>query len=468
MPQRATMNTTQSSKRSGSLRIALSALFACAAGALSMSASALPVIPGAAGYGMDTPAGRGGKVYKVTTLAESGPGSLRECTDAKGPRVCVFEVSGTIRITKDITIRNPNITIAGQTAPSPGIMLRGGAIWVKASDVLIQHVRVRPGDDPEGSPPINRDALKISHDTPFKNVVIDHCSFAWAIDEVASLMNNWDNITLSNNIFAEPLHESMHPEGNHGFGILIESGRVSMVGNLLASNLDRNPHSRAPHLVFANNVVYNPKSAIKLGTLGGGTTLNTVIGNVFIPGPDTGKDAIVQIRAAGENALSSGSRVYLADNVAPSATDDPWSIAGPYAVGGDHTRYRTNTPPTWPANLTRLPTSGNVVLNHVLKYAGARPADRDPVDRRIVEGVKNRTGRSINCVSANGTKRCERNAGGWPKLAENRRTLTLPANPNQVTESGYTNLELWLHEMAAQVEGRSSRPPTPPKLAAGN
>jgi hypothetical protein len=93
-----------------------------------MSASALPVIPGAAGYGMDTPAGRGGKVYKVTTLAESGPGSLRECTDAKGPRVCVFEVSGTIRITKDITIRNPNITIAGQTAPSPGIMLRGGAI----------------------------------------------------------------------------------------------------------------------------------------------------------------------------------------------------------------------------------------------------------------------------------------------------------------------------------------------------
>jgi hypothetical protein len=106
-----------------------------------------------------------------------------------------------------------------------------------------------------------------------------------------------------------------------------------------------------------------------------------------------------------------------------------------------------------------------VVREHVLRYSGARPADRDSADRRIVDEVRSRTGGIINCVAANGTTRCSRNGGGWPSLAVNRRTLTLPANPSTVTASGYTNLELWLHRMSAEVEGRSYRAPVAPSLA---
>src|SRR6187399_3587033 len=126
------------------------------------SVQALPVIPGAAGYGMDTKAGRGGAVYRVTTLGASGAGSLKACIDATGPRTCVFEVSGVIRLTSDLIIRNDQIRIAGQTAPSPGIMLRGAALLINASDVLVQHIRIRTGDDPVGPNPDNRDSLKIT------------------------------------------------------------------------------------------------------------------------------------------------------------------------------------------------------------------------------------------------------------------------------------------------------------------
>lgn len=462
---------SHAAKSRAGLRAAIAAQLMLAAGALPLAAVALPVLPGLSGYGADTVAGRGGVVHRVTNLNESGAGSLKACVDATGPRVCVFEVSGTIRMSGDLNIRNPMITIAGQTAPSPGIMLRGGAIWVKTSDVLIQHLRVRPGDDAVGSAPENRDALKITaaEGSTLRNVVIDHCSFTWAIDETANIMYRWDNVTLSNNILGEPLHDSIHPKGAHGYGVLVEHGRITMTGNLLYSNRDRNPHSRAPHLVFTNNVVYNPEGIVKLGTTDGAVTRSTLIGNVFIPGPDTtGKQKPIQIRAGGEDALPSASRIYLSDNAAPNATSDPWSIAGPYSIDGDIMRYRASTPPTWPTNLTRLPTSGNLVLDSVLKSVGARPADRDSVDQRIVEGVRTRTGRVINCVAPNGTARCERNGGGWPNLAVNRRTLTLPSNPNEVTPSGYTNLELWLQQMAAEVEGRSFSPPAAPRLLSGS
>jgi len=108
------------------------------------------------------------------------------------------------------------------------------------------------------------------------------------------------------------------------------------------------------------------------------------------------------------------------------------------------------------------------VYNRVLSYAGARPNDRDSADKRVISHVKNRNGSIINCVSSNGSTRCNKNAGGWPVLAQNRRAATLPSNYNSTASNGYTNLENWLHSLDLQVQGltSSSSPTAAPSLSA--
>ena len=316
------------------------------------------MIPGAAGFGMETPAGRGGTVYKVTNLNASGAGSLKACVDGTTARICVFEVSGIIRLTSDLIIRNSKLTIAGQTAPSPGIMIRGAAIRIQASDVLVQHIRVRTGDDANGPDPDNRDSLKIEGSTakPVKNIVIDHCSFSWAIDEIASVWGPHDNITFSNNIFAEPLNES-HPSGvrrhrraearlrrvvrqrRHG-------SRVTMVGNLMAHQVERNPLSRARELVFVNNLVYDRGTMdLDLQSEDGRITKSSVVGNVFLRGPSFSARHQADLSCAprGSLTLVSGSRVYVNDNYAPESGSSVAQLVahgrrrdlGP-AADGDH------------------------------------------------------------------------------------------------------------------------------------
>jgi hypothetical protein len=465
------MHLTQAITRTerAPLRAKVAAVLACAAAAAPFAASAVPVVPNSAGYGMDTPAGRGGAVHRVTNLNASGAGSLRACVEASGPRVCIFEVSGVIRLTSDLNIVSPNITIAGQTAPSPGIMIRGAGLRIGASDVLLQHLRIRPGDAADGPDTGNRDALKVSAPSAFKNVVVDHCSFSWATDETVSLWSNWDNVTVMNSIISEGLF--WQPEEGHlsGYGMIIgpRDARATIMGNLFAHNRERNPLSRSKQLVFVNNVVYNNRStALDLQSEDKRVTSNTVIGNVFIKGADTMDDfKSINVRTDATLGVPTSSKIYVLDNESSdiSAGND-WTIVGA-RDGSVASSLKASLPPTWPAGLTRLPTSSNVVLDNVLKHAGARPADRDPVDTRVVKSVRDRTGRVITCVAANGTERCSKNAGGWPTLAQNTRALTLPANHNEVTPSGYTRLELWLHEMAAQVEGRSPQPPSAPVLA---
>jgi hypothetical protein len=463
------LSSTTQPKRAA-LRATVAAVIACAAAA-PLAASALPVLPQAAGYGTDTPAGRGGAVHRVTNLNASGAGSLRACVEASGPRVCVFEVSGAIQTTSDIVIKNPKITIAGQTAPSPGIMIRGAALHIATSDVLVQHIRVRAGDASAGPEFSNRDALKISWSDPIGNIVVDHCSFSWATDENVSLWSSFNNVTLSNNIISEGLF--WQPEQNHrsGYGLILgpRDARVTVIGNLLAHNRERNPLTRSKQFVFVNNVVYNNRStAVDLQSENGIVTNNTIIGNVFLRGPDTMDDfKSINVRSDESFGLPSASKVYVLDNAsADRAADNDWTVVG-NRDGAVASTLKAQLPPTWPAGLTRLPTDGNVVLDNVLKSAGARPADRDSVDTRVVKSVRDRTGSVITCVAADGTSYCSKNAGGWPTLAKNTRALTLPANHNEVTPSGYTRLELWLHDMAAQVEGRSSKPPKAPVLASG-
>jgi hypothetical protein len=448
--------------RRSKFRSTVRAMLVLATASFPLMGAALPVIPKSMGYGIDTPAGRGGKVYRVTNLNDSGAGSLKDCVAAAGPRVCIFEVSGTIRLTDDLHIWNPNITIAGQTAPSPGITLRGAALNINASDVLVQHIRIRVGDDPEGPDFSNRDALKIESATPIKNIVVDHCSLAWALDETLTAWETWDDITLTNNIIAEPLHEKSNGKKS-GYGLLLGQsggGRAAVIGNLMAHTAGRNPLNRSYDSIIVNNVVYNAySSSVELQSLGK-TMSVSVVGNVFIEGADTGAwNKPISINTDGWPMVAS-SKVYLHDNASPkSVAGNEWSVANDSFPGS----IKTGNPPIWLAGFTALPTKDDVALNHVLKFSGARPVDRDPVDLRIVKSVRERTGRMINCVSPDGTERCKKNAGGWPVLAQNRRALVLPSDPNAITPSGYTKLELWLQDMAAKVEGRSANTsPQPP------
>jgi hypothetical protein len=406
---------------------------------------------------------------------------LRECVNGAGPRICVFELSGTIRLTSNLTISNPEITIAGQTAPSPGILLRGAALAVRASDVLVQHLAIRAGDDPDGPAYGVRDTLKIETPDPIQNAVIDHCSISWGLDENVSTYKAWDNVTISNSIISEALDSSLHEKGAHSYGGLVSSNtnssRISLVGNLFASNSARNPLTNATRFIFINNVVYNPrKAAVMLYNTAGITSDNSIVGNVFIDGPSTYSTAL-PIRLVGSSSgngtheFLSGSRLYLADNLASSFTGDIKSIIyNQTSLNLDG--LKLFSAPAWPAGLKVLPTNGDTVLNYVLKNAGSRPGERNSVDARVVADVKKGTGRIINCVANDGSDRCAANAGGWPSMAKNTRKLTLPADPNgDDNGNGYTNMEEWLHAMAAEVEGRASSgqpfesvPPNPPTL----
>lgn len=435
-----------------------------------ISLAQIPVIPDAAGYGMNTAAGRGGNIIRVTNLNDSGPGSLRACTNATGPRVCIFEVSGAIRLQDNIEITNGNLTIAGQTAPFPGITLRDSSLAIRASDILVQHIAIRAGDT-YGPNMQARDSLKIvGSPSPIENVVIDHCSLSWAIDEVIEVWNDWDNVTISNTIISEPLREVML-DGvieTEGYAALVDStpGKISFVGNLFAHTYNRNPRTGAAGFVFVNNVVYNiGNREINLYNASGISSANSIVGNVFIKGPESSNTLPVYITGStlGDEAFSSTSQVYVFDNEANQLTSDPWSAVFNNSDTADAS-IRASSAPAWPIGLSALPTANDVVLNHVLQNVGAHPAARDSVDRRVVADVVSGTGQIVNCVADDGTSRCAKNAGGWPNLTENVRPLQVPENPNGDDDGdGYTNLEEWLHAMAAEVEGMLFRP-QPPSL----
>lgn len=445
---------------------------------LAKTAVAFPVIPGASGFGIETPAGRGGQVIRVTNLSSSGSGSLKACIDAEGPRTCVFEVAGNINRESIMWIRNPNLTIAGQTAPHPGITLLGAGLRIAASDVLVQHIAIRPGDRLDGPGPGLRDALVIGgNDTQgtISNVVIDHCSFSWSIDELVSMTYGfWDNVTIRNSVFAFPLDDSLHPktsppgDGNgHGLGMLVGEGpgRADVSGSLFAHIRARNPLARSAGLVFRNNVIYNHR---RVGTElqdGDRPSMNDIVNNVYIEGVDSFGRRPIQIGMSDSDTLVNGSKVFESGNLR-ILTDGTDSNSIVTAYGGDDLFSSTALFPSLSTALAVTPDSGDFVAEIATK-AGRRPATRESgdVDNRAAFEVINRTGTAINCVEADGTDRCAANAGGWPDDTVVSRPLTLPTSPNGDDDNdGYTNLEEWLHEMAAAVElgNLSGQVPPPP------
>jgi hypothetical protein len=406
---------------------------------------ALPVFPGAKGFGVDTPAGRGGTVYKVTNLNDSGIGSLRAAIDASEPRVVIFEVSGTIILADDLQIRNPYITISGQTAPSPGVTLRGAGLSIRTHDVLIQHIRIRVGDGLIGPDPDNRDGIQIQSRNSY-NIVVDHVSVSWSIDENISVYNaNTHDVTISNCIASEALHDSIHPKNLHSMGILISHAQgVSIINNLIAHNNARNPqlgNGDNTSMAVVNNVIYNWGDIATRIDDSGTNKYASVVGNVYIRGMNSNIDDPIIVECGPNQS------VYVDDNKEDGIVpNNAWDLVTVKGVCNPE----VPSAPVWPTGLVAEPV--NQVNSNVLTNVGARPADRDAVDIRIINDVINGTGSIIDSQDE---------VGGWPNLAENYRTLILPNNPNDDDNgNGYTNLEEWLHTYAADVEGGTE--PFPP------
>lgn len=383
---------------------------------------------GAEGWAASTPGGRGGEIIRVTSLQSSGAGTLREAIAQPGPKIIVFEVGGVIDLGGDtIPVNEPYVTIAGQTAPSPGITLIKGGLVIRAHDVIVQHLRIRPGDLGE-APRSGRDMDAITtigaHD-----VIIDHNSLTWATDENLSASgprftgntpDDWregasHRITFSNNIIGEGLSNSTHAKGEHSKGSLIHDNTsdILIIRNLYAHNYERSPLFKGGvHGALINNFIYNPgQRAIhyNLQELEWGENKPehgrmTAIGNVLRAGPSTAPGTPM-FMIGGEGDLE----LYSADNIAVDRFGVASPMAGSYTTGPTKI-IEADGPLDLPEGLKPLPASE--VERYVLAGVGARAWDRDANDVRLLADVAEGRGKIIDS---------QREVGGYPVMGATHR-----------------------------------------------
>ena len=387
-----------------------------------------------------TPFGDGDfRIIRVTNLDKEGEGSLAWAVRQKGPRIVVFEVGGVIDMEgATLKLQEPYLYIAGQTAPAPGITLIKGEVSIQSHDILVRHICIRPGD---------RNMMKESGweadgMSTWKawNVVVDHCSLTWATDELLSASgprhDGWNktshDITFSNNIIAECLSNSTHSKGEHSKGTLIHDycSRIAVVGNLYASNLERNPLLKPNARAYiANNVIYNPKrraihaswpedeyrehpDSLRPAKI-------AAVGNVLIPGPDTPTDFWM---------IFGKIEAYHQDNmITPNAADTKGERKR--RIVNNQVKILSENPVPEPS-YRPIPSAGTAAA--VLANAGARPAQRDAIDSRLTDEVKTGTGRVIDSQD---------DAEGYPSYQPERHTLDIP-------DSG---IEEWLDRLAAAL-----------------
>jgi len=419
--------------------------------------------PGAEGFGAYSKGGRGGEVIYVTNLNDNGPGSLRWAVEQKGPRTVVFGVSGTIKLKDRLTIRNPYITIAGQTAPGDGICLRGETLSIKTHDVVIRYIRVRLGDGKYGiGSKQGKDGIGVDVG---KDIIIDHCSASWSLDEALSVATSKPTLT---NVTVQWcfITEGLNPD-NHGFGSLIrgtEGAKYSYLHNLYADNRGRNPrpgnYNSNPYykdtkgllLDFRNNVIYNwggSHAGYNADSIS--VTRLNYVNNYLIPGVDSKNNGI---------AYSTGSpynKAYFAGNYYNNQLPkNQWSLVkfrSSWTEAQIKAYKQTKPFETGPVKTDDAVTA----YERVLEKGGAILLKRDAVDQRIVQEVKNRTGRII---------KSQNDVGGWPELKstpaptdtdhdgmpdlwETKNNLN-PKNAddrNKVREDGYTMLEKYLNNI---------------------
>lgn len=433
----------------------LGALLLMSAGA----ATPLPAFPGAEGAGATALGGRGGKVLTVTTLADSGPGSFRAAVEAKGPRIIVFAVSGTIQLSKPLTVREGRVTIAGQSAPGDGITLRDHPLVVQADDVVIRFIRSRLGDESK----TESDAVWIRAG---RRIILDHVSASWSVDETLSVSGNyaepgegWYDVTVQWSIIADSLTKSLHAKGAHGYGSLVRGGRgarASFHHNLWANHSARMPRpgNYAPATSDPEGAFFDFRCNLFYNWGGGRSGYNAdkdslsrynFVGNAYVRGPQSTK-AI---------AFDEGNPVaksFFADNAMDGVVPaDPWSLV----TGITDPAQKLSSPVEMP----KVGCAGAAsVETAVLARAGASRS-RDSVDAAVVAGGRTRTGKQIDS---------QRDVGGWPDLRSGTAPLDSDGDgmpdawerqhgldPKRDDSSGdrdgngYSNVEDYLNALAA-------------------
>ncbi len=445
------------------------ALLCCANVGLAEDQLAFPT---AEGYGKFTVGGRGGKVYEVTNLSDSGEGSLRTAVEAKGPRTVVFRVSGTIDLKSDLRIRNPYITIAGQTAPGDGICIKRYPLMISADEVIIRYIRVRFGDE-SGK---DADAISARY---VKNLILDHVSASWSVDETMSIYH-CENMTVQWCLISESLFNSNHSKSNHGFGGIWGSNYSTYHHNLLAHHSSRNPRfaSGCGNTDYRNNVLYNWGYASCYGAEAqqkGNDKFNfsniNMVANYYKPGPATDPGKVAVLADPSSRGPNDKGSWHVAGNVIegnPAVTEDNWSgVRGKNFIKLDQ---------PWDA-MTISQQTADEAYKSVLENVGAVLPKRDAIDTRIINEVRSGTAtyegiyktkkRVADESKITGIIDSQKDVGGWPELKsapaptdtdhdgmpdEWERNHDFDPNdaddgPKDSDGDGYTNVEEYLNEL---------------------
>lgn len=367
----------------------------------------------------------GTRIIRVTTLADDGPGSLRAALTATGPRVVVFEVSGYLDLQKRIDILHPNLSVEGQTAPDPGIVIRGAGLVLRTHDVRMDHIAIYPGGGPPGIDPSSVDALALvsraDRHHEVRRVVLRNLTLAHATDENLSFAGDAvGQVRVESSLLAKGLRAAGHPRVIHSMGLLIypDVRDAAVVGNIFANNDRRNPLiNPGVEVLVANNLIFGyGRNSIHIQR--GRSRLDlrsSIVGNVIMPNPDStcGITSVQVPPRIFEEAPEA--TLYMADNLFdPRFATDPVCRTDPGLHRLTISGLALNSPisdPDWkvlPANEAR---------SFVLKHAGMRPGRRHPADAAIVRGVENGSGRMIDRAEDD---------GGFPDAPGAMRELEIP------------------------------------------
>lgn len=431
--------------------------------------------PTAEGFGKNTTGGRGGTLFIVSNLNDSGVGSLREAVQASGTRTVVFSVSGIIRLQSQLTISNGNISILGQSAPGDGICIVNYTVQISASNVLIRYIRFRPGSHQTGE-------YDASWGRNNKNIIFDHCSFSWGNDEQASFYDN-ENFTMQYCIISESFYSSTHPKGNHGYGGIWGGWGASFHHNLIANHTSRTPRfcgaryhlatASAEIVDFRNNVIFNWGFN---SAYGGEAGNHNMVNNYFKPGSATGTGSVRYRIINPSDAKSDGNPIskwyvsgnYMAGN--SNVTADNWNGGVQPSDGNiSLSELRANSP----MNSAGISTQNALdAYETVLASAGASLV-RDAVDLRAINAATTGVTNFGGAFGANkGIVDNESQVGGYPTYnTYNQITDTdkdgmddswerthgmivgVKDDAGDVNNDGYTNIEEYVNCLVGEGDG---------------